>query len=75
MVLHCVDDYNPEYKVTKVLILERLHGYGIEVFIKVPFKTHLTGSIHELQAYIHENIEKFTGIALEEVDITVDAIA
>ena len=75
MVLHCVDDYDPSLKVTKVIIHAHAGDYGIEVLLQVPFRTELSGLLHNLQLHILENIEKFAGIALREVNITIDSIA
>lgn len=75
MVLHCVSDYDPAYRVKKVLIYERKNRYNVEVFLDVPYRTTLSGPIHDLQNYIVENIQKFTGLDLEEVNVTVDDIS
>jgi uncharacterized alkaline shock family protein YloU len=40
----------------------------------VPFGTQLTGKIHMMQEYIVENIERFTGILIEDVHIIIDKI-
>jgi uncharacterized alkaline shock family protein YloU len=42
--------------------------------IDVPFGTQLTGKIHQMQQYIVENIERYTGILVEEVHIVIDKI-
>jgi uncharacterized alkaline shock family protein YloU len=40
----------------------------------VPYGTQLGGNIHELQQYIIENIERYTNILIEEVNIIIDKI-
>jgi uncharacterized alkaline shock family protein YloU len=75
MVLHCVSDFDQALRVKKVIITTKGLQYGIEVFLNVPFKTQLSGSLHNLQNFILINIEKFTGISLSHVDVTIDSIS
>ena len=49
-------------------------GYRVIITIDVPFGTQLTGKIHNLQQYIIDKIESFTGILIEEVSIVIDKI-
>ena len=42
--------------------------------IDVPFGKQLTGTIRKLQEYIIGNVERNTGIMLEEVSIIIDKI-
>jgi uncharacterized alkaline shock family protein YloU len=74
MVLHCVADFDSSLSVKKVIITEQAGSYGIEVLIRVPFRAQLSGPMHQLQSYIHESIESFTGFALERVNLTIDGI-
>ena len=75
MVLHCVADFSPVLEVIKVIITEKANTYGIEVLLRVPYKTQLVGEIQKLQSDILENIERFTGLVLDEVNITIDRIS
>jgi uncharacterized alkaline shock family protein YloU/adenylate kinase family enzyme len=74
MVMHCVAEYNPDVRVKKLTIKTEQHGYRLIITIDVPFGTHLTGAIHKMQEYIIDNIEKYTGILIEEVSIIIDKI-
>jgi len=38
----------------------------------VPFGTKLASNAHALQEYVIDNIERFTGILIEEVSIVID---
>jgi uncharacterized alkaline shock family protein YloU len=49
-------------------------GYRLVITIDVPYGIQLGGNIHELQQYIIENIERYTGIFIEEVNIIIDKI-
>jgi uncharacterized alkaline shock family protein YloU len=49
-------------------------GYGLVITIDVPFGIQLGGNIHELRNYVIDNIERYTGILIEEVNIVIDKI-
>jgi len=74
MVIHCVDEYNPNIKIKKILVKDDMMGYRLVITIDVPYGIQLGGNIHELQQYIIDNIERYTGILIEEVNIIIDKI-
>jgi hypothetical protein len=74
MVIHCVDEYNQDIRIKKILVRDDAAGYRLVITIDVPFGTQLGGNIHALQQYLIENIERFTGILIEEVNIIIDKI-
>ncbi len=74
MVMHCVNECDPDVKIKKITIKTDSRGYRLLVTIDVPFGTQLTGKIHKLQQYIIDKIESFTGILIEEVSIIIDKI-
>jgi adenylate kinase family enzyme len=74
MVIHCVDEYNENIRIKKILVKDDESGYRLVITIDVPYGTQLAGNIHELQQYIIDNIERYTGILIEEVNIIIDKI-
>ena len=74
MAMHCVSEFDSDIRVKKLTIKTDSHGYRLIITIDVPFGKQLTGEIHNLQQYIIENIERFTGILVEEVSIIIDKI-
>ncbi|MDR3140072.1 MAG: hypothetical protein LBT95_10450 [Treponema sp.] len=74
MVIHCVDEYNAEIRIKKIVVRDNDMGYRLVITIDVPYGTQLGGNIHELQQYVIENIERYTGILIEEVNIIIDKI-
>lgn len=74
MALHCVSEFSENIRVKKLSIRTDSQGYRLVITIDVPFGRQLTGEIHNLQQYIIENIEKYTGILIEEVSIIIDKI-
>jgi uncharacterized alkaline shock family protein YloU len=74
MVMHCAHEYNPAIRVSKLVVSEEKAGYKLEVVIEIPLELKIAGRIHGFQRYVLENIEQFTGIDLQEVNITVGKI-
>jgi hypothetical protein len=75
MIMHCIDEFDPRIKPERIILKKQIYGYNLRIIIRVPFGMELASSIHNLQQYIIQNIEKFTGITLKDVDITVGAIS
>lgn len=74
MAMHCVSEFSNEIRIKKLSIKTNSRGYRLIITIDVPFGRQLTGEIHSLQQYVIENIEKYTGILIEEVSIIIDKI-
>jgi adenylate kinase family enzyme len=74
MVIHCVDEYNSNIRIKKMVVRDDEMGYRLVITIDVPYGTQLGGNIHEMQQYIIDNIERYTGIFIEEVNIIIDKI-
>ncbi|GHU23647.1 hypothetical protein FACS1894164_08510 [Spirochaetia bacterium] len=72
MVKQCVDEYNQSIKIKKIAVKDGDNGYRIVITIDVVFGTQLGDNINEVQHYIIENIEHFTGIFIEEINIIID---
>ena len=74
MVIHCVSESDPQVRIKKLTIKTDSHGYRLVLTVDVPFGKQLTGVIHNMQNYIIEKIETYTGILIEEVSIIIDKI-
>ncbi|MDR1929590.1 MAG: hypothetical protein LBQ44_03070 [Treponema sp.] len=74
MVIHCVDEYSQNIRIKKIVVKDDEAGYRLVITIDVSYGIQLGGNIHELQRYIIDNIERYTGILIEEVNIIIDKI-
>lgn len=72
MVIHCIDEFNESYRIRKISVKTEVSGYRLTITVELPFGTQLTGNLHQMQEYIIENIERFTGVLIEEVNIIID---
>ena len=75
LVIQCLDEYNHSIKIKKILVKDAEMGYRLVITIDVPYGIQLGGNIHKLQHYIIDNIERYTGILIEEINIIIDKIA
>ena len=73
--MHCVSEFDSEIKIKKLTIKTDAHRYKLIITTDVPFGTQLAGKIHNLQKYVIENLERYTGILIESVNIIVDKIS
>ena len=75
MVFHCVSEFDPTLKIMKLIVKNDRSVYILEVILSIPYGLPIAGRIHDLQQYIMVNIEKFTGIILKRVDITIGRVS
>jgi len=74
MIMHCVEEFNRDIKISKILIDTTPEGYKIEVKLSFPFGLTLPNTLTNLQDYIVTNVERFSGIYIEKLHLTVDEI-
>ncbi|MCL1814781.1 MAG: hypothetical protein FWG27_03025 [Treponema sp.] len=74
MVIHCVDEYNEQILIKKISVKDDKNGYHLVITIDVPFGLQLGGDMQGLQQYIIDNIERYTGILIEKVNLIIDKI-
>ncbi|MCL2521173.1 MAG: hypothetical protein FWE37_09295 [Spirochaetaceae bacterium] len=75
LVINCVEEFDGNIKPLKVkLRQERDFTYVIRLSVAAPNKGSMAGKIHDLQKFIINNIESYTGIFLKEVHISIDKL-
>ena len=74
MVLHCVHEFAPEFQIERLVVIGDLRQPGLEVLLRVPFDTPVAGRLHQLRDYIISSVERFSGLLINQVDITVDKV-
>lgn len=74
MILHCVDEFDAKIIVKKITVKKDRAGYRIRISVETEFGEQLSGKIHDLQAYILDRIERFTGLMIDRVEIRIDKI-
>jgi len=74
LVILSISEFNKQFKIKKILIKEADLGYRLVITIDVPYGTELGGQIQEMQQYIINDIERYTGIFIVEVNIIIDKI-
>lgn len=74
MILHCLQEFNGQVKLKKVTIKNDANSYSIELSISIPYGVELVPNVNGMQNYIVESIERFTGIMIQELNVTIDSI-
>jgi uncharacterized alkaline shock family protein YloU len=72
MVIHCVDEFDDSLRIRRLAVRSDTQGYRLTIVLEVPFGTKLVANAHALQEYVIDNIERYTGILIEEVSIVID---
>lgn len=75
MILHCIDEYDSDIKIMKITVKRDRRGYRIRIYVEAGYGNQLGSRLHELQAYVLDKIERFTGIIIDEVDIEISKIS
>ncbi len=75
MILHCVEEYGINADVRKVRVRSEPGGYRLKLTLDIPFGQEMASPIHELQSYIVESIERYTGVIIEEMNIVIESIS
>jgi len=74
LVILSIGEYNKDFKIKKILIKEADLGYRLVITLDIPYGIQLGGHIQEMQQYIINDIERYTGIFIVEVNIIIDKI-
>jgi adenylate kinase family enzyme len=72
MVMHCADEFNSSITVRKVTVRNDAKGYSIGVYIHVPYGLEISGNLHSFREYIVDNLERYAGILVDRVNVTID---
>lgn len=75
MIMHCVEEFAPEVKITRIIVDQGLEGYELEVRIGLPLGIEASDLLSGLQDYIITNVERYTGIHIDCLDLTIDKIS
>ncbi|MBI9097783.1 MAG: hypothetical protein JEY91_04875 [Spirochaetaceae bacterium] len=74
MILHCVDEFDAKVTVKKITVKKDRAGYRIRISVEAEYGEQLSGKVHDLQIYILDRIERFTGLIIDRVEIRIDKI-
>lgn len=75
MVLHCIDEFNCDLEIHKIRVKRKgRESWSLKVLFQAEYGHILSEEMHNLRKYIVEKIERFTGIMLEDVTLTIDKI-
>lgn len=71
MVLHCTQEFGQNIKVSKIHIDKISDGFRIKVKLSLPYGMIIPDTLSGLQMYIITHVERFSGIHVQYLDLTV----
>jgi len=74
MILHCIDEFDDEIKIKKVKIKVHNSGYAIGLHLVVKYGKAINTGLDHLGNYICDTIQRYTGIIIEPLEISVDEV-
>ena len=74
MVNHCIDEFDDTISVRKIQVKNDPRGYKLKITIHIPLGIQMSGSIHNLQEYIIESIERYSGVNIHKVTVTIEKL-
>ncbi len=74
MVNHCIDEFDDTIIVKKLQVKIDPKGYKLKISVHIPLGIQMSGSIHNLQEYIIESIERYSGVNIHKVIVTIDKL-
>jgi len=74
MVAHCLDEFDSDIHLVRVVIDDSEPVYRLEVEVATPREMRLGGRMHSLQQYLLQSLELYAGIDVGVVDITVSGV-
>lgn len=75
MVMHCTDEFDSSLRIRKVSVKRDGAAYELGVNLEVPFGIPLSGSLHSFQEYIMDSIQRYTGIMITGVDLSIATVS
>ncbi len=74
MILHCVDEWDDAISIKKISVKHDARGYRLRLKVHLPMGVNMSGSLHDMQEYIISSIQRYAGVLIESVDITVETM-
>ncbi|WP_240191900.1 ATP-binding protein [Desulforhopalus vacuolatus] len=74
MIFHCIDEFDSSVRVKKLKIKVLSSGFSVEIDLIVPFGMNINSDLEELRNYICSMIQRYTGIGIEHLELSVAEI-
>lgn len=71
LVLHCLNEFGDQIGFESCKIRQKHGKFSINLYVSAVYGLELQLEVPRLQAYVKDNIERFTGLTIEGVNIEV----
>ncbi len=74
MIIHCVAEFETSLQIDRLVVSGDPRQPVVEVVIRGQYRTPVAGRLHELRDYIIRSVERYSGLILSKVDVTLGAM-
>lgn len=74
MVEHCLQEHSPRLRLARVIVSKSTGAWALEVVVNVPTELPMGTSMHELRNLIMSSLQRYAGLVLRQVDITIGSM-
>ena len=75
MIIHCVEEFEPRFTIDRLIVSGDPRQPEVEVVISGEYPTPLAGRLHQLRDYVIGAVERYSGLTLARVDVTLGGLA
>lgn len=75
MITHCVAEFDSALRLKRIKAKAVKDSYRISLFLEAPYGKNLTGALRQLQDFIIQHIERYTGVRILAVDVEIVKIS
>lgn len=75
MIMHAVHEFEKSINIKKIIIEPCGQAYDVEIKCRAPFGTQLPDTLSGMQEFVTTRVERFSGIQIRTLDLTVDEIS
>ncbi len=74
MIFHCIDEFDGGIEVKKLKLTVQKSGFSVSLSLTVAYGKNMNCELEELRNYICNTIQRYTGIVIEELELSVEEI-
>ncbi len=74
MIFHCIDEFDTTVEVKKLKLKVLKSGFSVSISLIVSYGKNINSELEELRNYICNTIQRYTGIVIEDLELSVDEI-
>ena len=74
MVEHCLQEHDPRLRLARVIVSKSTGAWALELVVDIPAAVPVGSNLHELRDLIMSSLQRYAGLVLRQVDITIGSL-